>query len=149
MSLDYAAIASAIGTRLQAVTPPTGEPAIKVATATALGPAVNLPALFIFPPDEDLEWLPARQVRSSQTWEAELYLSAAGDLPTRMARVYAWRNAIVLQLAGQIQLGLTGIEGAYLRRLAAPELENDDRVLDGLALTIEVVYRAPVSTLSA
>lgn len=146
--MDDVVIATAIADRLKAVTPPAGQVAIAEASHR-LDVTTQYPVLLIFPPTEALEWLPSRTMRSTSTWQAELYLDPSADLPTRMDGIYAWRTAIRAQLAGKIQLGVAGVDYALLTGLEAPELENDDRQLDGLQLTIEVVVREPVPSLSA
>jgi hypothetical protein len=136
--MDDVTIATAIANRLAAVTPPAGQRAIAQASYR-LDVVTQYPYLAIFPPDEDIDWLTGGEMRSSSDWEIELYLDPSADLPNRMEAIYAWRTAIRTQLAGQISLGVAGVVWAFLVRLSAPELENDDRLLDGLRLTVRVL----------
>lgn len=148
--MDDAAIAVAIATRLQAVTPPTGETAIRWASHELVDDATPpRPALEILPPIEQIEWLPAKQMRVVQTWTVQLLLDSAADLPRRMRSLYAWRTAIRTQLAGKIQLGISGVEAAYVREIGSPEDELGQQLIDILELSIEVTVREVVSTISA
>ena len=148
--MNDAAIAAAIAARLQAVTPPAGEVAFRWAGHLLLdAEAPPLPALEILPPTEDIEWLPSRQMRSTMTWTVQLLMDSAADLPRRMASLYAWRTAMRTQLAGQIQLGVAGMELALLTGMRSPEDEFGQALIDVLELTIETRVREVVSTLSA
>lgn len=143
-------LATAIATRLQAVTPPTGESAIRWASHLLLdGATPPFPALEILPPEEDIEWLPSRQMRSTTEWTAQLLFDSSSDLPRRMASLYAWRTAIRAQLAGQIQLGVAGVELALLTGMRTPEDEFGQQLIDVLELSIRVQVRESVSSMSA
>lgn len=154
--MDDAAIAAAIAARLQAVTPPA------ILAGTTNGRAIQhashelddsgtppRPALEILPPEEQIEWLPARQMRSTTEWTAQLLLDSGGTLATRMRALYAWRTAIRTQLAGSIQLGISGVELCLLTGLRSPEDELGQQLVDALELSITCVVREPVASLSA
>lgn len=148
--MDDDAIAIAIATVLQAVTPPTGALAIRWASHLLTDDGTPpRPALEILPPEETIEWLPSRQVRSTTDWRCQLIFDSGADLPRRMSQLYGWRKAIRTQLATRIQLGLPNIETALLVGMSPPEDEFGQQLIDALELQIRVVYRGPVSTMSA
>jgi hypothetical protein len=148
--MDDAAIALAIAARLQAVTPPSGQSAIAWASHELLDSGTPpFPALELLPPEESIEWLPARQMRSTSEWTAQLLLDSGAELPVRMAALYAWRTAIRTQLAGQIQLGIAGVELAFLVGMRSPEDEFGQQLIDALELSIRVVVREVVPSISA
>ena len=148
--MNDATIAAAIATRLSAVTPPTGEVAIRWASHLLLDSETPpFPAIEILPPEEDIEWLPGKQMRSTTEWTVQMLFDSAADLPRRMASIYAWRTAIRTQLAGQIQLGVSGVELALLTGMRSPEDEFGQQLIDVLELTIVTRVREVVATLSA
>ena len=148
--MNDATVAAAIAARLSAVTPPSGESAIRWAGYLLLdAESPPAPSLEILPPSEDIEWLPGRQMRSTTDWTVQLLLDSAADLPRRMASLYAWRTAIRTQLAGQIQLGIAGVELALLTGMRSPEDEFGRQLIDVLELSITVRIREVVATLSA
>lgn len=148
--MDDAAIATAIAARLQAVAPPAGQSAIRWASHELTDDGTPpRPALEILPPTEELEWLPGRQMRSDMDWTVQLLLDSGADLPRRMAALYAWRTAIRTQLAGQIQLGVSGVELALLTGIRSPEDEFGQQLVDALELSIRVIVREAVPSTSA
>ena len=148
--LDDAALATAIAARLQAVTPPADERAIAWASHELLDSGTPpRPALELLPPEESIEWLPGRQLRSTMDWRAQLLFDSGGTLERRMRALYAWRRAIREQLAGSIQLGIAGLEGAYLVGIGSPEDEFGQQLVDALELRITTIVRTPVASMSA
>lgn len=151
--LDDAALATAICARLQAVTPPAYPPdlrAIQWASHELLDSGTPpRPALELLPPTEDIEWLPGRQLRSTMSWRAQLLFDSGGTLENRMRALYAWRKAIREQLAGSIQLGIDGLEGAYLVGMTSPEDEFGQQLVDALELQITTTVRTPIASMSA
>jgi hypothetical protein len=118
MAVNLLAIADAIATRLGAVTVPIGEPAIVGATARLPNGIPDTPYILVLPPSGELgmpEGFPSSRIRDTHDFEIYLLLNkASGDLPTDLARVYAWWAVIRDALMGQMKLGVSTVMKAAI-----------------------------------
>ena len=117
---DYGAIADAIAARFLGVTPPTGQPAIRLATADLPNDITVVPCFLVNEPDDDWDAQGMGGRRGTLTFECDLVLPQS-DGP-RTARVAMdWRSALHTRLDGQVHLGLTGsgVGPALVTRTAA------------------------------
>ena len=113
MSGEDAAIAAALVTRLGALTPPTGQPALAQVTyqlPQAIGPT---PAVLVFPAAEtDLGHHPGGMLTSEMRWMVRFYIAPVGDIAASMDTVYAWRSMLRLMTEAHIELGLAYVTWA-------------------------------------
>jgi hypothetical protein len=107
--IDFNAIAIAIAARFSAaqVTPPTGQPAIRLATEQIPSQLPPTPVVLVFPPAD----VPFAFRASARTGEAvyrvQFYLDRVQDTARNATLVYKWMSALYGQIDGQIQLGLS------------------------------------------
>jgi hypothetical protein len=142
--MDDTALATAIWTRLQAVTPPAGEDAIRWAGHTLMAQApASRPAVEVMPPPETISWGPGGRMASTMTWTVNVLLGQAADLPRRMDSVYRWRTALRTQLAGQIQLGVPGVVQALLTGMRVDTGTDGEEIV--LVLTVLMTFREAVA----
>ena len=112
MATDLLAIADAIAARFATVTPPTGE-TIQGSTARLPNGIPATPFVIVTPPEGEIgmpEGFPSARVKDQHDFDVYLLISkASGNLPTDMARIYAWWPVMRGAIAGQMKLGLAPV----------------------------------------
>jgi len=112
---DFATIADAIAARFLGMTPPTGQPTIKVATADIPEGIGQTPCFLVGMPDD--EWQAAMHLRRG-TLRFPCHLVIDQSDAARTARnLMAWRSLLYQRLDGQTQLG--GVAGVASARVAS------------------------------
>ena len=104
---DYGAIADAIAARFLGTTPPTGQPAIRLATADLPNGITATPCFLVFEPDDDWGEQGMGRRHGTLTFPCRLVLARA-DEPRTTRAMLDWRSALHTRLDGTIHLGLTG-----------------------------------------
>ena len=101
---DYGAIADAIAARFLGTTPPTGQPAIRMATADLPNGITVTPCFLVFEPDDDWMAGPGGGRRGTLTYRCRLVLPQSDEPRTQRATLN-WRTALLSRLDGYSQLG--------------------------------------------
>ncbi len=132
MATNLLAIADAIALRLGSATVPAGEPPVVGATARLPNGIPDTPYYIVLPPSGTIGMTagyPSARVRDTHDFEVYLLLNkASGDLPTDMARVYAWWPVIRGAVAGQMKLGLAPI---VMKSAVTDDYEFDSFTYEG------------------
>jgi len=117
---DYAAIADAIAARFLGTTPPTGQPAIRLATADLPNDITVVPCFLVNEPDDDWRNSGMGRRHGTLTFECDLVLPQS-DEPRTSRLAMDWRSALHTRLDGQVHLGLSaaGIGPALVTKTAA------------------------------
>jgi hypothetical protein len=112
-TLDFADIAAALATRFGALTPPTGQGAIRSSTHLLPENITDLPCVLVFPfrPDAGFSYDPYSRT-GLLTWPVRFFFDRS-PLPQRMGDLYQWLQSLydVFPVSTSIDLGL----GAYVR----------------------------------
>jgi len=103
---DYGAIADAIAARFLGVTPPTGQPAIRLATADLPNGITLTPCFLVYEPDDDWHDQTASGRSGTLTYKCRLILPQSDEPRTQRAAM-DWRTALYSRLDGQTHLGGT------------------------------------------
>lgn len=101
---DFGAIADAIAARFLGTTPPTGQPAIRLATADLPNGITATPCFLVFEPDDEWTAGPGGGRRGTMTFQCRLVLSQSDEPRTQRAAM-GWRSALLSRLDGYSQLG--------------------------------------------
>lgn len=137
--MDSYAIAAAIAARYSAISTPSGEEAIKKATAELPDAIDFTPTLLVMPPVMDTASYNASRSRTfTLLYPCALYLSRADGSPRRAHAVHDWFTAVYPMVGGQLQLGLAYVALATLEALEARVLPYGGSEWDGLVWTVRV-----------
>lgn len=135
---DYNAMAVAIATRLLATTPPSGLTAIRRATSELPADISVEPTVLVFPPEPggiDLHTM--NGLRSGNvTFPVRFYLWRIRDNARNAVLVNKWLGALIPQLDGQCQLGVSGgyVGYAEMKQAGAARLTYGGAEFDGIVL---------------
>ena len=134
---DYADIADAIAARFLGMTPPTGQPTIKVATADIPEGIGQTPAFLVGQPDD--EWQAAMALRRG-TLRFPCHLVFDQSDAARTARAaMAWRTLLYQRLDGQVHLGgVAGVASARVASTSVGKLTLGDAEWQAIELTVVV-----------
>lgn len=158
--MDYLAVRSAIAARFVGLTAPTysfedddgnavtaTDDDLRLVTATLPNQLSVSPALYVLPPtDLAFSWGVGSVMRIQQEYTAMLLREQTQDMPRRMAALDAWRPVLITRIQGQIQLGLSYVDGgAYLRRSRIALWTYGEITYDVVELVIEVNIREVVA----
>jgi len=108
--VDFRATADAIATRYRtSVTPPSGESAVSLATASLPDAVTEERTVLVFPVKEVEFYYPPSARKGIATYPVRFYLYKVRDTPRNTELLNDWLTALVPALDGQIQLGLAGV----------------------------------------
>lgn len=119
---DYGDIADAIAARFLGTTPPSGESAIRLATADLPNGITLTPCFLVFDPDD--AWTGGTGLRSGTlTFPCRLVLAQA-DEPRTQRALMNWRTALYQRLDGAVKLGgaIPGVQNAVVTKTATGTL---------------------------
>lgn len=103
--MDVAAIASALATRVGAVTAPTGYDTVQLATHLLPNAIVSTPTVLVFPPAIDSVF--SGHKRSTDlVFPVRFFIAMTSDRPRSLTELYAWQENLFDQLKGLYDLGL-------------------------------------------
>lgn len=101
---DYGAIADALAARFLTTTPPTGQPAIRLATSDLPNDVTALPMFLVNEPDDTWTTGTSGKRSGTLTYECDLILPQSDE--PRTSRLMAnWRTALLPRLDGYWSLG--------------------------------------------
>jgi hypothetical protein len=103
--MDEYAIASALATRLGATTPPSGQEAIKLASADFPDGLTLLPALIVGLSEMEAESFSSGMRSLTLDFPVTFFLSRADGTPRRSRALRDWITALYPRLSGYMTLG--------------------------------------------
>ena len=138
--MDSYAIANALATLYKATTPPTGEEAIKVATADLAEAPSFFPTLFVLPPRLSDPAYISKGRSLPLDYPAVLLLDKADGSARRAVLMHKWINALYPRLGTKLQLGLgTYVALATLAGIDAGTVRYEGIDYDGITLVNRVL----------
>ncbi len=138
--MDSYAIAGALATLYKATTPPSGEEAIKVATADLAEAPSYFPTMFILPPRLNDPSYITKGRSLPLDYPAILLLDKADGSARRAVLMHKWINALYPRLGTQLQLGLnTYVALATLVGVDAGTVRYEGVDYDGITLVNRVL----------
>ncbi len=143
--MDYESVGAAIAARFATAVTPTGENALALTTAEPPDQLGEMPAIVVFPPDEDMTWGPAMTLHSTQRWSVRFFRTQGSGYAERMAGLSKWRKALYTTVVGRIQLNLAYVDWAELRSIGVTEVEYAATPYDCLDMIVEVKVREQVT----
>jgi hypothetical protein len=135
MATDLLAIADAIAGNYLSGTVPTDAPELVGATARLPNGIPATPYILVLPPSGTLgpreAGITQSQVHDTHDFDVYLLLNkASGDLPTDLARVYAWWPFMRYAMFGREKLGLAP---AVLKAITTEDYDFDNYEYEGQA----------------
>jgi hypothetical protein len=145
---DFNAVASAIATRFGAATAPSGETAIRLASATLPNQIPAEPVVLVYPPTT-LDFTYNGGVTSIvATYPVRFFLWRTRDKGRNAVLINKWLGALYRQLAGQAHLGLSSyVNDARIESMGAASLSYGGEEFDGITIDVEVhIWEASEAT---
>lgn len=138
--MDSYAIAGALATLYKATTPPSGEEAIKVATADLAEAPSYFPTLFVgLPRLSDPSYI-SKGRSLPLDYPVVLLLDKADGSARRAVVMHKWINALYPRTGTQLQLGLSSyVALATLVGIDPGTVQYEGIDYDGITLTVRVL----------
>lgn len=147
MSLDLYAIGTAIATRYAPanVTPPTGEPTLRYATAD-LPVAIGATPAIVVVSDGGTLTFGSQTRRGAHRYSVNLYIEDAGDYGRQMARAAKWASALLDVPLASVHLGMPDtVSQTWLASYEIGLLEYAGTTFVGVRLGVEVTTTDGIS----